>query len=92
MVGLGLAGSEAGMAAGLAGCGAGGGVRIVVVRWIVLPGGTGSSTAPARHPSTATRHVNTVVVRSVAVGMGTSYRASLTYTPTFDFLASAQRS
>jgi len=27
--------------------------------------------------------VNTVVVRSVAVGMGTSYRACLTYTPTF---------
>ena len=55
----------------------------MVVRWIVFRGGTGSSTARARHPSITTRHVNTVVVRSVAVGMGTSYRACLTYTPTF---------
>ena len=87
MVGFGLAGSEAGRAAGSAGSGEGGGVRIVVVRWIVLRGATSSSTARSRHPSATTRHVKTVVVTSVAVGMGTSYRAYLTYTPTFGISA-----
>lgn len=63
---------------------------MMVVRSIVLRDGTGSSTAGAPHPNTATTDVNTVVVRSVAVGMGTSYRVSLTYTPNLNLLASAQ--
>lgn len=90
MAGSRRAGSEAGTVAGTDGRGERGGVRMMVVRSSVLRDGTGSSTAGAPHPNTATTDVNTVVVISVAVGMGTSYRVSLTYTPNLNPLASAQ--